>query len=144
MQLHSHKASIQPQLPPGNLRRRLCPKKYASQAAPFPLQADAFSCCDSPDFNRAYMRIMSNSALFEDSVNAQGLFSPCFVIHSLVAKTRNRSYCWGALKEKRTCFFSKSQSFTNQKQDQLQIPIGRSKHHPLSVPSTTCVTENLS
>ncbi len=56
---------------------------------------------------------MPNShALFEDSVNAQGLFFLVFAIHSPVAKTGNHSYCWGALKEKRTYSYSKSQSST--------------------------------
>jgi hypothetical protein len=88
------------------------PKKYASLAAPFPLQVDAFSCRDSPDFNRNPTQMTNSHALFEDSVNAQGLFSPRFAIHSPVAKTGNHSYCWGALKEKRTYSCSKSQSFT--------------------------------
>jgi hypothetical protein len=53
------------------------------------------------------MQMTNSQALFEDSVNVQGLFFADFVIHSPVAKTRKHSYCWGALKEKRTCSRSK-------------------------------------
>jgi hypothetical protein len=60
------------------------PKKFASLAAPFPLQADAFSCHDSPDFNRNSMQMTNSQALFEDSVNAQGPFSSCQVRQPLV------------------------------------------------------------
>jgi len=42
-----------------------------SVVAPFPLQQDAFSCRDAPDFNRGPMQITSIDALFEDSVNLQ-------------------------------------------------------------------------
>jgi len=79
----------------------------ASLAAPFPLQVDAFSCRDSPDFNRNTTQTTNSHALFEDSVNAQVLFFAGFAIHSPVAKTDNHSYCWGALKEKRTYSYSK-------------------------------------
>jgi hypothetical protein len=58
------------------------PKKYASLAAPFPLQADAFSCPDSRDFNSVPVRMMSNKALFEHSVNAQGLIFPVCAVPS--------------------------------------------------------------
>jgi hypothetical protein len=107
------------------------PKKFASLAAPFPLQADAFSCHDSPDFNRNSMQMTNSQALFEDSVNAQGLFSAGFAIHSLVAKSDNHSYCWGALKEKRTCsckqiaklHAAKPRSVTNTNRSQHASPL---------------------
>jgi hypothetical protein len=72
------------------------------------LQADAFSCPDSGDFNNVSAQKPSIHALFEISVNAQALFFSAFAIHSPVANIANPAYCWGALKEKRTAPLSKS------------------------------------
>jgi hypothetical protein len=103
------------------------------------LQADAFSCPDSGDFNNVPAQKPSIHALFEISVNAQALFFSAFAIHSPVANIANPAYCWGALKEKRTAPLSKSQSSTpanrdprNTYQDQLQTPIGRTPYHRIS------------
>jgi hypothetical protein len=116
------------------------------------LQADAFSCPDSGDFNSAAARTTSNHALFEISVNAQDLFFSSFVVPSPVAKIANPAYCWGALKDKRTAPLSKSQSATQQNRHRAtHIKIGY-KHRSVA-PGTTvirignrtiCVTENLS
>jgi hypothetical protein len=64
---------------------RMC----AWSAAPFPLQADTFSCRVALNFNRPAMEIPSRGALFEKSVNAQGKKSPYFRLLFVVAKMDN-------------------------------------------------------
>jgi hypothetical protein len=51
-------------------------------AAPFLLQADAFSGHGALNFNSPISQIASNQAIYENSVNAQGKFLFVFVIYS--------------------------------------------------------------
>jgi hypothetical protein len=44
---------------------------YESAAAPFPLQADGFSCHDALNFNSYIREMACEYALFEDAVNLQ-------------------------------------------------------------------------
>jgi hypothetical protein len=69
---------------------------YAWSAAPFPLQADAFSCRVALNFNRPRLGIANRGALFEKSVNAQGKKSPYFRLLFAVAKMDNAPYCGDA------------------------------------------------
>jgi hypothetical protein len=71
----------------------------ALAGAPFPLQPDAFSCRDAPDFNRAIMQIASNHALFENSVNAQSKFAPHIRCVFAVVKLGSCPYCGRALRD---------------------------------------------
>jgi hypothetical protein len=99
------------------------------------LQADAFSCLDSGDFNSASAQPPSIYALFENSVNAQGLFFAGFVIYSPVAKSVNPAYCWGALKERSTAPLSKSQTHrqnsSNTQQESGLVTNTNQSHHAL-------------
>jgi hypothetical protein len=54
--------------------------------APFPLQADAFSCRDALNFNRPGMRIINRDALFENAVNAQAKILLIFAFCSLLPR----------------------------------------------------------
>jgi hypothetical protein len=97
------------------------------------LQADAFSCPDSGDFNNVSAQKPSIHALFENSVNAQGLFLSAFVIPSPVAKIANAAYCWGALKEKRTAQSANRkrhrQNSSNTQQESGSVTNPNRSHH---------------
>jgi hypothetical protein len=59
-------------------------RKCLSAGAPFPLQWDAFSCRDAPDFNRAVTRISSIHAGLQRAVDAQAQISGVFAQISLL------------------------------------------------------------
>jgi hypothetical protein len=69
----------------------------SSAAAPFPLQADAFSCHDSRDFNSAIRAIASIHAPFISIGGCASLNTAVVRSSFAVAKTRNHSYSWQAL-----------------------------------------------
>src|SRR6202789_4195541 len=59
-------------------------RKCSSEVAPFLLQADAFSCRDALDFNRATMLIANVHGDLQSSVDAQALISTLFAASSLL------------------------------------------------------------
>jgi hypothetical protein len=70
----------------------------SSVAAPFQLQADAFSCRDARDFNSGTLRIANVHAAFIFIGGCASSKSTTFRPRFAVANIGNHSYSWQALK----------------------------------------------
>jgi hypothetical protein len=70
----------------------------SSVAAPFQLQADAFSCRDARDFNSAASEIANVHATFTFIGGCASANTSAFRRRFAVANIGNHSYSWQALK----------------------------------------------